>query len=79
MRSNKVILKEDYFFHEQYYKGDIFIIVGEDSIRGLDLKCERNGRIIYECRFIHEKFSYYDIKQERKEKLTKINTQNFDN
>jgi hypothetical protein len=71
---NKVILKEDFFFHEQYYKGDIFTIIGEDSIRGLDLQCERNDRIIYECRFIQDKFDYYDIKKDRKKKLNKINS-----
>lgn len=77
MISNKVILKESFFFHEQYYKGDIFTIIG-DSYRGWDLKCERNNRIIYETLFIHDKFDYLDIKEERRKKLTKINTQNSD-
>lgn len=72
MKSNKVILKEDFFFHEQYYKGDIFIIINS-SHRGWDIQCERNNRIIYECLFIQDIFDYCDIKQIRKEKLEQIN------
>jgi hypothetical protein len=73
MKCNKVILKEDFFFHVQYRKGEIFTIVGEDSIRGWDLKHDKTGKIIYECRFIHDLFDSYNIKEERKDKLKRIN------
>ena len=68
---DKVILKEDLFFHVNYPKGEIFTIIG-GSMRGWDIKCDRTGRIIYECLMIHGKFENYSIKQERKEKLKKL-------
>lgn len=70
--NKKIVLREDWSFNNvQYYKGDVFKIIG-DSFRGWDLQSERTKNKIYECLFVHDKFDYYNIKQERKEKLLNI-------
>lgn len=69
-----VILKENLSLNAvQYSKGDIFTIIGEDSLRGWNLRHNKTGNKIYECRFIRDLFEYSDIKKERKVKLNKIN------
>lgn len=73
MKGGRLILKEDYFFYQQYKKGDIFHIIGEDDMRGWDIKHEKTGGEIHECRFIHDKFEKFSIKDERKQKINKIN------
>jgi len=70
---DKVILKEDLFYHYQYHKGDIFTIVDDDNWRGWNIKHDKTGNMIYECRFIHDLFDSYNIKEERKDKLKRIN------
>ena len=69
-----IILKEDLTINSfQYKKGDMFTIIGMDSHRGWDIKHNKTGNMIYECRFIQHSFEYYDIKEERKDKLNQIN------
>ena len=72
MNPDKVILKEDLFFHVLYKKGDIFTII-DSSYRGWDLEHDKTGNKIYECLFIQNIFEHYDIKKDRRDKLNKIN------
>lgn len=55
----------------KFKKGHIFKVIGE-SHRGLDIEDDQ-GNKIYECRFIQHTFILYTLKEERKDKLNKIN------
>jgi len=58
-------------FHRTYKVGEIFTVYGV-SYRGWDLINDKNERID-ETHFSSHKYELYDIKEERKKKLQKIN------
>lgn len=73
MNSDKVILKKDLrMLDYQYHDGDIFTIIGDSYLRGWDLRHDKTGNVIYECRFLQKDFEYYSIKDDRRDKLNKI-------
>lgn len=70
---DSVILIEDVvMFNKTYKKGHKFKIYGDSGYRGWDL-IDKDGNKIDETRFIQHRY-ILDIKEERKEKLDKINS-----
>jgi len=68
----KIKLGKDIRIRDRTFKkGHIFTIFNE-SFRGLDIVDNEDNRI-YECRFIQQYFIPYNIKEERKEKIEKLN------
>lgn len=49
------LIKDANILDKWYKKGHLFEIVGEDNLRGLDIKDE-DGKIIYETRMINDLF-----------------------
>lgn len=70
---SKVRLTEDIemFFGKVYKAGEIFTVYGS-SYRGWDLVNDK-GEKIDETQFVSNKYELYNVKEERKEKLLKIN------
>jgi len=68
---DRVRLNEDITnMYMPFPKGHIFTIFGS-TLRGWDL-VDDNGNKLVECLFIHDKLELFDIKEERKTKLKKI-------
>lgn len=72
---SKVILIEDIErFPKTYIAGEIFNVYGE-SYRGFDLVND-DGEKIDETLFVQYKYKLYNIKEQRLEKILKINLLN---
>jgi len=70
MKKNRVIFLEDFEFNGKLYKkGHQFNIVGEDDMRGYDLK-DDDGNHISETRMIRNKYEF--IHKLREEKLKEL-------
>lgn len=70
---SRVKINEDIsLFNKVFKKGHIFTIYGS-SYRGWDL-IDDNGNKMDECLFIHDKLELFNIKEERLQKLKKINS-----
>ena len=70
MRGQRVVFLEDFEFNGKLYKkGHQFTIVGEDSMRGYDLK-DDSGNCISETRFISSKYAL--ISKLRDDKLKEL-------
>ena len=70
MIGERVVFLEDFEFNNKLYKkGHQFKIVGEDSMRGYDLKDDW-GNCIYESRFISSKYEL--ISKLRDDKLKEL-------
>lgn len=70
---SRVKLTEDIsLFNKQFKKGHIFTIYGS-SYRGWDL-IDDDGNKMDECLFIHDKLELLNIKEERLQKIKKINS-----
>ena len=70
MKGERVVFLEDFEFNNKLYKkGHQFTIVGEDSMRGYDLKDDW-GNCISETRFIRSKYEF--ISKLRDDKLKEL-------
>lgn len=70
MKGQRVVFLEDFEFNGKLYKkGHQFTIVGEDSMRGYDLK-DDSGNCISETRFISSKYAL--ISKLRDDKLKEL-------
>jgi hypothetical protein len=70
MNGGRVVFLEDFEFNGKLYKkGHQFTIVGEDSMRGYDLKDDW-GNSISETRFIRSKYEF--ISKLREDKLKEL-------
>ena len=69
MRERVVFLEDFEFNNKLYKKGHQFTIVGEDSMRGYDLKDDW-GNCISETRFIRSKYEF--ISKLRDDKLKEL-------
>lgn len=67
-----VLIEEVNMWGKIYEKGHKFKIYGDSGYRGWDL-IDKDGNKIDETRFIQHKYKL-DIKEERKQKLDKINS-----
>ena len=69
---DKVIVTKPISFNGNRYEiGHIFTIIGEDSIRGLDIR-DNEGHTIYETRMISDHYKHYTIDIERDKKINTI-------
>lgn len=71
MRDLLVVVKDFEFNGRNYKVGDRFKIIGEDSMRGLDIE-DMYGNKIYETRMISDHFKYSSLQDERDKKLRDI-------
>ena len=70
MNGGRVVFLEDFEFNNKLYKKEHqFTIVGEDSMRGYDLK-DDDGNCISETRFIRSKYEF--ISKLRDDKLKEL-------
>lgn len=63
---SRVVLLEDIEFNGKIYKkGHQFNVIGEDPMRGLDLK-DDDGNAIYETRMMSSKYEFIDRLRDKK-------------
>ncbi len=74
---DKVILTKDIvMWKTTYKKGHIFTIYNDSGFRGWDL-IDADGNKIDETLFVQDSYELYNIREERKEKLNRINSKIF--